>query len=359
MKNTMLAIALFFFCISSLHAQVNYETAQIILTNGKKLNVEIKKDLDAKLSKGIEYRKNESSAVEQLKPQDIKSIVFESGQVWETVQYVNPLDSNKTSTVLGKYLVKGKYKLFSIPMYQSQHYLLSSPDGNQYYLYNDEIRPNGERLRMGNYVDGLAQMSTNCADLKGRAEKTTYGDKEMAKYVADLNRCVGFEPEVFYQKPVTETKLMVFGGGMFLGQDKFEGFGQFIVRFRKPELSRKVSLNTGLNLSYFRGQETDELYNLPYNSQIWYLSLPITVQYNFLEKKFQPFLNAGISMLYRQEKSSNPFIIDENSFKESIRPAFIISVGAEWYVSDQFFVKGEWRYEYYRHYPFVGIGYKF
>jgi hypothetical protein len=221
MKNTTLAIALLFFCISSLHAQVNYETAQVILSNGKKLNVEIKKDLDAKLSNGIEYRKNESSAVEQLKPQDIKSIVFESGQVWETVQFVNPLDSNKTSTVLGKYLVKGKYKLFSIPTYQSQHYLLSSPEGNQYYLYNDEIRPNGERLRTGNYVDGLAQMSISCADLKGRAEKTTYGDKEMAKYVADLNRCVGFEPEVFYQKPVTETKLMVFGGGMFLGQDKF------------------------------------------------------------------------------------------------------------------------------------------
>lgn len=181
MKNTLLTIALFFFSISGLHAQVNYESAQVILSNGKKLNVEIRKDLDAKRSNGIEYRKNESSPVEQLKPQDIKSIVFESGQVWETVQYVNPLDSNKTSTVLGKYLVKGKYKLFSIPMYQSQHYLLSSPDDNQYYLYNDEVRPNGERLRTGNYVDRLAQMSASCADLKGRAEKTGYGDRELSK----------------------------------------------------------------------------------------------------------------------------------------------------------------------------------
>lgn len=359
MKHTILTIALSFLIISTICAQVSFETAQIVLSNGKKLNVEVKKDLDAKLSNGIEYRKNESSAVERLKPQDIKSIMFESGQIWETVRFVNPLDSNKTSTILGKYLVKGKYKLFSIPIYQSQHYLLSSPDGNQYYLYNDEIRPNGERLRTGNYVDGLAQLSTQCADLKGRAEKTIYGDKEMANYVADLNRCAGFEPEVFYQKPVTETKLMVFGGGMFLGQDKFEGFGQFIVRFRKPELSRKVTLNTGLNICYFRGEETDDLYDLPYNARIWYLSLPITVQYNFLEKKFQPYLNAGVSLLYRQKTTSNPFIVDDNSFKASIRPAFILSVGAEWYVSDQLFVKGEWRYEYFGHYPFVGIGYTF
>jgi opacity protein-like surface antigen len=359
MKSTILAALAVLFCLNALNAQVNYETAQIILANGKKLNVEVKKDLDTKLANGIEYRKNESSPVIMLKPGEIRSIQFDNGQIWETVQFVNPLDSNKTSTVLGKYLVKGKYKLFSIPIYQSQHYLLISPDENKFYLYNDDIRPNGERLRTGNYVDGLAQVSATCTDMKGRAEKTSYGDREIANYVADLNRCVGFEPEVFYVKPATEVNLMVFGGGMFLGQDKFEGFGQFIVRFRKPELSRKVSLNTGLNLSYFRGQETDELYNLPYNSRIWYLSIPLTVQYNFLEKKFQPFLNAGVSMLFRQKTTSNPFIVDDNSFKASIRPAFILSVGAEWNVSDQVFVKGEWRYEYYTHYPFVGIGYKF
>jgi hypothetical protein len=28
-------------------------------------------------------------------------------------------------------------------------------------------------------------------------------------------------------------------------------------------------------------------------------------------------------------------------------------------VSDQLFVKGEWRYEYYLHYPIIGLGYKF
>jgi hypothetical protein len=214
---------------------------------------------------------------------------------------------------------------------------------------------------MGNYQYELESLASGCDALRNKSVKVNFSEKEMVDFVAQANRCAGKEPELFYIKPKKEVTFFAQAGGMYFGNERKEFFGQVFARFKNPETSRKVSLNAGLAYAWNAGVDKFETPSgsVEINELITYISLPLTIQYNFTESKIQPFINAGISLLYQQTQDNYPGNTVNNTTTSSIRPAFVAEIGIEAFLSEHFMIKGQWRYEYFVHYPILSIGYRF
>ena len=154
---------------------------------------------------------------------------------------------------------------------------------------------------------------------------------------------------------------IIFAGGLPLsGQNAFVT-GNFSLRMTLPRIDKKLSLNIGVNYSsttYMTAESEalNPLYQYYTNDKI--LSIPLTIQYNVLLTRVQPYFYLGCS--YSQIKIDNlgtGFWIGPDNNYNSFN--VIAGVGVEVRVVYGLYVRGELRVETLVKYPGIGLSYHF
>ena len=194
-------------------------------------------------------------------------------------------------------------------------------------------------------------------------EQIRYNEKDLASFISQLNNCVspGAASTDYYQKPKTETQIVAFAGGLPMGvRNQFTA--EVILRLIYPQLSKKIYFNVGPHYSHTyktRRDRDDGNFFFTRSIQDDIFSVPVTIQYSFINWVIQPYVSAGFAAAYLKERTSNIqdalFIPAQNQLKL----AGIGAVGVEGHITKQLFIKIEWRYELILQYPAIGIAYSF
>jgi hypothetical protein len=354
----------FFLCMMllgfsfQLFSQEDFKQGYIVKNNGDTIQGYLKNDLEEKLSKEVIF-KSVNGTEEIFTPGNIQSFGFNNASVFRVVNYTDPLDNNSKKTHFAKILFEGTNNLFSFIKREIYFFVVKVKEDTSFLLYNDVTTASGQVLDKGNYRSQLFYFGRQCENVRSRAEQTQFNEKALLSYFIALEKCLGGATTIYYTKPESEMQFYLFAGGMLLGE-KYEITAQGIIRFILPSQSRKTSLNTGF--VYLRNLSNDSYQDffgsiVTYNRLTEIFEVPLTIQYNFLEKTLQPYVYGGIGIAYKRE-TPVPGSSGSKGLQGSFGLTLIGGVGMEVRFSQKVYAKLDWRYDLLAHYPVIGIVYK-
>lgn len=355
---TLTALALSCICF----AQSSFKPGFIITNTGDTTRGYLKQDEENNLSYEIVFKNNSADANSKtLSVSDIVSFGFENENIFQRISYTNPFDSNHVMR-FAKLLLTGHYDLFSFTEKGQKLFLLTGTNDSSYLLYDDEITNNGELSQSGNYKNQLFFLSRNCDNLKNTVTALSFTDAKIIDYVKSMNSCI--EPSsgsnIVYKKEKAEKIIYAYAGGISIGKE-YEITGRVIARFTIPAIDKKSSFNVGINYMRLYEQNVQTIsYQRTITEKITHeiISIPLTLQYNFTRGIIRPYCDGGVSLDYLKESHA---IADYHSNKKTSRlgVGLAFAAGIEGYITPNFFLKGEWRYELMLQYPTIGIAYSF
>lgn len=122
----------------------------------------------------------------------------------------------------------------------------------------------------------------------------------MADFVQQTTTCISGESshEYGHNKQKLAITPIIFAGGFPLSGQNAQTTANFTLRLTQPHIDKKLSLNIGVNYSSttYKTAESESLnpaYQYYTKEQI--LSIPVTVQYNVLLTRVQPYYYLGVS----------------------------------------------------------------
>jgi opacity protein-like surface antigen len=350
---------LFFFSIT-INAQQGFDPGYIVNHNRDTIRGFIEVSEEKTLSSTVHFKKEINGEQKEYKPTDLFG--FGIGQEpYRSMGFINTIDGNKRDTVFARQLVSGRNNLFTFET--SARFFLLQSDTSIILLYDESQDGAGTVDRVANFRNYLNYISITCDRLKDKYLQVGYSEGSIAKFVQQTNTCVSGESSHIYGSPaqkLTITPIIYAGGLPLSGQEKYLT-GNFSVRFTLPRIDKKLSLNIGVNY-------TSTTYSAPENQNLnpdyWYytkatvLSFPVTVQYNILLTRVQPYFNFGFS--YGQYKIDNLatgfWVAPDNNYNQF---SVIGGVGVEVRIVLGLFVRAEYRFEPRNRYPGIGLSYHF
>ena len=360
-------ILLLFFCIFKLHAaaQTKYVPGYLVGNNADTLKIYLEGEYSSDLVKQVHYKKELTSKETLMAgPGEIRRFGYDHGSIYRSVSFVTQDgDSSESRSRFAVLMVSGLYNLLSYTENDETYYIIQE-ESRSFILYNTSYNPQGDIKRKGNYQDQLILLSVACEKKLKNPEQIDYKTSELIAFVESLNRCVAPEQSSvnYFQKSKPIVHPMLFAGGLPLGTP-----GQITaeagLRISSAHISKKVSLNVGFHYSYTKLNSTYQpswdpttSFKVLQKDQIY--SVPVTLQYNFLTWKIQPYFGAGFSITNLSEtKESGYLIVPVNHNGWDF--AFVAELGAEGYITRNLFIKAAWRYELLLQYPAIGVGWKF
>src|SRR5688572_22302063 len=354
----------FFLCMMlltfsfSLFSQEDFKEGYIVKNNRDTIRGYLKNDFEEKLSKEIIF-KTANGTEEIFGPGNIQSFGFNNAGVFRIVNYTDPMDNYNKKTHFAKLLFEGTNILFSFIRNETLFFVIKVQEDTTFLLYNDVTSASGQVLDKGNYRGQLFYFGRQCENVRSRAEQTQFNESAVLSYFVALEKCIGGATTIYYTKTESEMHFYLFTGGISLG-DRYEITGQRIVRFILPSQSRKTSLNTGF--VYLRNLSNDSYQDffgseVKFNHLTEIFEVPLTIQYNFLEKTLQPYVYGGIGIAYQRE-TPVPGTSSFEGLQGNFGFTLIGGVGMEVQFSKKVYAKVDWRYDLLAHYPVIGIVYK-
>ncbi|HLY69471.1 MAG TPA: hypothetical protein VKR53_07060 [Puia sp.] len=364
MKRLPIALLLCISIYSS--AQNNFVAGFIVSTNGDTLHGYLQEELRNQLVFQIQFKTDKSNpSIQTFSTNDVKSFKYETGDSYRKLTFKNTFpDSGYVETVFAMELVEGAYHLYSYILKEETYFIVEG-NGVSYLLYNTTYNANGAVLTEGNYIARLGVLAASCPNKSFNTEQLNYGEKDISKYIFDLNNCLSPNTAAInhYQRPKAISQIVVFAGGIILGKNKNQVTADAAMRFTYPQLSKDLYIIVGIHYSKANRiqKDVDQYYNhftYLFNDEI--ICVPLTLQYNFKIGAVHPYISGGFAASHLSEKNAatnynSPYIPAQNSFGISV----IGAIGVESSVSNNLFIKAEWRYELYMQYPIVGIAYSF
>ncbi len=100
--------------------------------------------------------------------------------------------------------------------------------------------------------------------------------------------------------------------------------------------------------------------NVPYIRTIYHqvISLPITIQYDFLPGKVRPYVYGGFSAAYLDEANPNPVPYEQFVPESKFGMAMVLGVGIEVMIVKKLYVRFDYRYELLVQLPAIGIAWQ-
>jgi len=327
------------------------------------LQEEIKKDiLDA-----VAF-KNDLSATDAslFKPGEISGFGYSNGNSYKSISFkaINTDSSFFDKTCFAKQLVKGYYDLYVYTEGEEVYYVVFKSDSSQ-LLYDATYTAIGEVKRERNYLEKLRILSASCPDLSYRSDRIIYTEKEMGKFIIDVDHCMapGKTVTSYYHKAKINTNLVVYAGGIPWGKQSLLT-ADLALRFSSPQVNKNLYLNIGVHYSNtYTVSSVLAPTNHPYELDTRHLvySIPFTCQYNFTSGIIQPYVYGGLGVSYHDEIDyANAWTAETET--KSWGLSIMGAVGIEAHITPKFFAKAEWRYEFlfdYLQLPSVGLAYKF
>gem|GEM_PF-583627 len=355
-----LAVLLIFchFC-TVLSAQQPFNTGYIIKTNRDTVRGFIQFGQEKELSRSVKFREGSSATVNEFTPSDILGF-SEENEIYKSLHFLNTAEDSVKETAFVKLLVTGEYSLYAYTKEDRKFYLLRS-DTTDYFLYDGVYTNMGALVQKGNYQNYLFFISVNCEKLSNLSNRIAYNDKDMADFVSKADDCISPGKTVnLYQKPKILIQPEAFIGAWPI-PDKTELVADLTLRFFLPKIDKKTSLNIGVHYVNLT-KESDEIANnySRYKLSTHYniISVPVTIQYNFLNGTVQPYFYAGASLAYTiSNTNSFTYSIPSHEVKSGL--AAVVGVGLQVGIASKLLIRADWRYEVVLQYPAIGIAFRF
>ncbi|HSZ86165.1 MAG TPA: hypothetical protein VK787_09055 [Puia sp.] len=360
MKRLPIALLL---CISIyLSAQNNFTAGYIVKTDGDTLHGYLQEELRNQLVFQIQFKTdNSNSSFQTFTTNDVKAFRYETGDHYKKITFKNTLpDSGYIETVFAMELVEGAYNLYSYIL-KEETYFITQGNGASYFLYNTTYNANGAILIDGNYISRLGVLAAACPNKFFNTEQLNYAEKDISKYIFDLNNCLSPNTASInhYQKPKTTSQIVVFAGGMILGKNKNQITADAAMRLMYPQLSKDLFVI--ICIHYSHSNRPQNVLDVIYLFEDEVICVPLTLQYNFTIGPVHPYLSGGFAAAHLTEKNTPALyyvaskIPPQNRFGISV----IAAAGVEGNITNNLIIKAEWRYEFFLQYPVVGIAYSF
>jgi len=360
MKKTILlipiAIPLFLF------SQSNLVPGFILKPGGVTVKGYLKDIAEKKVQDKIFFAPSATSSPTAITTKDIIGFGFEGGNVYNRVKYVHPIDLT-TSERFAKKLVEGYNRLYMFWQRDKRYFVITTYEDSTYLLFDDNFSSSGIVSETGNYKNQLNYLSVTCDSLKKHLEYLDYKQSDIAAYVNHLNQCIlpSEQNAIVYKKDKSYLNIYAYAGALPMGK-LYEFTGRVIGRFTIPSLDKSMSVNVGVN--YMMNKKTYTLprtYSSPKNEKIEYrnvFSVPFTIQYNLIQGKVRPYIDAGLALNYLDIGTQMSYSANR-THDTKFGIGVVIAVGIEGYITSRLMVKADWRYELFLHYPTLGIGYFF
>jgi len=358
--STLLIIAIPVFCFS----QSEFKAGFIVKNSGDTLRGFLKKDFETNLQLSVRFTHNNSTAeIEKYTINDISSFGFDNGNIFQKVSYTNPSTQAWTEH-FAKLMLDGYYQLFSFSRDDRPYYVIKVRKDSSYLLYDVNYTSTGVIKEEGNYKNVLLFLSRNCPEIKGKLDYLSFNDIYIINYLQILNKCVdpSSTSNVVYRKEKSKLNVFVYAGGMAFS-NKHEITAKAIARLIIPGLDGKTSINTGINYMQNFERSYVEVYYMGNKTKqeitINMFSIPVSIQHNFTKGIIQPYLDAGMSLVYKKGTGAIDYgarpVEDHN--KKGI--GFTAAIGLDGYITKNLSIKAEWRYELVLHLPTIGVAYTF
>lgn len=329
-----------------------------IVSNGDTLRGQLKIDRERYLMHRVSFQRAGHENFTEYTPSDLTSFRYDDGPLYRTISFVNKAGSQPVAeTLFGQTLVSGKYSLYSIDEDGDIYYVVKK-DTATWFLYDDKLSVSGLEVIPGNYRNQLMFFSAGCDGLN--IYKVPYSAKALTAFMLAVNQCQA--PEIatssYNVKRQLEVHYFVFMGGSN-NQFTLDATARLI----DPRFDPRASLNIGLHYSATGGRNQAQkgifsgldipIVDTNANVTARILSIPVTVQYDFLRGRIQPAVYLGFSASYLS--LSPPAIGSVQRF----RVAAVAGACIEAYITPHIFLKADLRLELLVQDPSIGVGFKF
>jgi hypothetical protein len=364
-KLTITALLLFIFLSS--FPQKNFFPGWIQMSKGDTLHGYLQQEIRKDIIETINFKaEGESSDFKRFTVAEVQSFKYDEGNLYRTITFTNSASENAVDqTCFARQLVAGIYSLFEIIKSERTFYIIRN-ENTDYFLYSSIFGVSGALEKEGNYLNQLIQLATTCNGPNLHPERVDYTNKDLLRFVLELNNCnsPGSTSINYYHKTKTVARLFVFAGGLPLG-NRSQLTADLMGRFVYPQIDPRLSFNIGLHYSNTEKPvlRRDYTYTPLYTQTNYKItSIPIFVQYNFTRGIIQPYIYGGASAAYLAVNPDNPWdpydgneIYGNNQFNIEL----LGGIGVEAYITPWFLARIDWRYEYTLQFPSIGLGFKF
>lgn len=348
-----------FVCIESI-GQDNFGSGFIVKNSNDTIRGLLRSDEEEKLSGQVIFKI--ANGTQQLyTPSDIHSFGFDGGSTFRVIEYIDPTDKFTPKKHFAKLLFDGINDLYSFIKKETFFFVAKTKEDTTYLMYDDFTSALGDVQEQGNFRNQLFFIARDCDKIRSKSDKIFYSEKALLDFFISLDKCQGNNKAsaVYFKKAKSETQINFFAGGITFG-DEYEISVQGTVKFLLPSQSRKTSLNVGIAYLYakhiktFRDAYGDEH---PYDHMAQLIELPVTIQYDILDKKIRPFAYGGFALVYIQEEKYKSIY---NSTETDDRFGFTLvgGIGIDYHISNRASLKADLRYDLFFHYPVIGLGFR-
>ncbi|QEC68761.1 porin family protein [Panacibacter ginsenosidivorans] len=341
-------------------SQSGFKPGFIVKNNGDTVRGFLESIETKKISGRISFSPSNTSNPATFTTAEIKSFGYDGENTFRKVVYTDPFELTQKEQ-FAKLLSLGYYSLYTFWKKDVMYFIIKTPEDSCHLLYDDDRSSNGYINQKGNFQNELLFFSQSCNTLKPLIETLNYTEADLIQYIQKLNKCVSpsTASQIVYKKEKSKLNIYAYAGGMYFGSGH-EYTGRIIGKITVPAVDKNLALTFGLN--YMTHQNTELVDVLGYkkeqtvNKNIF--SVPLSIQYYFTKGIIRPYLDAGVTLDYLTTDGELTFYgkkINDSKFG----PAFTAALGIEGYITQRLFIKADFRYELFVHYPTVGIAYTF
>ena len=339
--------------------QQKFTAGYVVLQNGDTLHGYLQNEVEGNLANGVTFSTSENgNSSKKYLVTDAKAFRYDNGSSFESISY-NNLDTTRT-TRFAKLLLTGYYRLYSLRINDVIFFLVKNNDSTQ-LVYDDIRRTDGTIEVTGNYVNVLSFLSRTCDKLKSDVTRLRYAEPEVLSFVSRLNQCISPKETntSFYMKPHSTATVYLYAGGLPLG-DGYELIGRVGVKITTPSISKNLSLGIAFTYSTHKEIDTYQYSSTTYKyDHITKLqTLSGSFVYDFTTGRIRPYFGGGLGLTFSQEQDPRNHGGVEK-FENDFGPSFVAAIGVEGYVTNHLAIKADWRYEFFLHYPTIGLAYFF
>jgi len=344
---------------NTLSAQKGFDPGYIINLNRDTVKGFIQITEEKNLSASVHFKKELSGELKEYFPGDVSGFGINQ-EMYTSISFRNTINGNRMDTVFARQLVSGTYNLFTFE--KSDMFFLLQKDTSIFLLYDESQDGAGEIDLVGNFRNYLNFISVPCESLKDRYKSVGYSENSIGEFVQKTNNCISGSSQVYSRnKQKLEITPIIFAGGFPLSGQNAQYTANFTLRLTWPRVDKKLSVNIGVNYSSttYKTAQSEALnpyYQYYTTEQI--SSIPLTIQYNVLLTRVQPYFYLGCS--YGKIKIDNlgtGFWIAPDESYNSFN--IVGGLGVEVRVVYGLFVRADLRFESMVKYPVIGVSYHF
>jgi len=342
------------------NAQQSSDPGYIVKHNKDTVRGMIKTSVEAELFESVSFKKDIDSDWTQYGPSDIIGFGLEYGK-FSSIHFLNGSKGNTPDITFAKQLISGVYNLFTYTNGARRFFILQK-DTTIYQLYDELVSTTGEIEQGANYQNYLYFISVPCDKLNNKYKQIGYDERSIADFVQETNNCISGGSSVsYFKKQKMAMTPVIFAGGLPISGQESQITANLLLRFTIPRVDKQASLNIGLNYSrttYMTADSKSLNPSYQYYTRQQVISIPLTIQYNFMLTRIQPYLYLGFSGAYvTKDALASGFWVTPNDKGFGAYP--LAGLGIEARVVSGLFIRADWRYESILQYPAIGLSYHF